>query len=662
MTLGLFCGTALLALVLAQLRHLGVPQTVVAVLVGGGAPAGLYLAWAGYRDDRRAQVVAEGTRLSLADVANQFAAAVREQWDAEARVQHLNDPYPLPVRWVPADASLFDEWGRLATLATTGAGWPSPTGSWAASSSDLSGEGNQLAGLLARVPTGRLVVLGEPGAGKTMLMVRLALDLLKSRAPGGPVPVLVPVASWNPAEQDLHEWLKAQLSIAWPALTEPAPFGAEGTTRIGALLAEGLIFPILDGLDEIPDAVRGSAIARINNAARPEEHLVVTCRTAPYRDAVRPADGIEVTLHAAGIELRPLDTETVAKYLREDAGGPVGAARWDVIFGSPQDHVPLTRVLSNPLMIGLARVIYNPRPGDDARALPDLAALCDLADETAIKRHLFDAFIPAAYRHRPHPSTQPRWSAEHAGIWLAFLARHLEYDIHSPDLRWWQLFKTTSRGSAGLTVGLATGLITGLAVEAAFAVVGLVVGWANGGFGARGLALGLKFEFLAALVAGLVAGLTGAVATVVKSEVDPRPARGTRWNLRRDLLTEVTAGTVAGVLVGAVITVVTGIAAGVGAGLAFGIAAIGMSIRARRRGAILNFREGSRAGVMLGVVIALTFGIVVWNLIGPASARSMGLTAGVVGGLTAGLVALVADRGDHRPARGTRWNGFGGES
>ena len=30
---------------------------------------------------------------------------------------------------------------------------------------------------LALVPTGRLVVLGEPGAGKTMLMIRLVLDL-----------------------------------------------------------------------------------------------------------------------------------------------------------------------------------------------------------------------------------------------------------------------------------------------------------------------------------------------------------------------------------------------------------------------------------------------------------------------------------------------------
>jgi hypothetical protein len=44
--------------------------------------------------------------------------------------------------------------------------------------------GGQLVDVLARVPTGRLVVLGEPGTGKTVLMVRLVLDLLARRESG----------------------------------------------------------------------------------------------------------------------------------------------------------------------------------------------------------------------------------------------------------------------------------------------------------------------------------------------------------------------------------------------------------------------------------------------------------------------------------------------
>ena len=92
----------------------------------------------------------------------------------------------------------------------------------------LAGEGGELADVLDRVPTGRLVVLGEPGSGKTMLMVRLVLDLLARRAAGGPVPVLAPVASWDPSGQDLRDWLSTRLITDYPALAGPPPPGAAG--------------------------------------------------------------------------------------------------------------------------------------------------------------------------------------------------------------------------------------------------------------------------------------------------------------------------------------------------------------------------------------------------------------------------------------------------
>lgn len=116
-----------------------------------------------------------GGGLSLVQVADQLAVAIEAQWRAEATVRRLNDPYPLSVSWHAADASLTDAWASLEKLATSGAGWPAhpPAGTWAAGPDDLAGEGGELAEVLARVPTGRLVVLGEPGAGKTMLTVRL---------------------------------------------------------------------------------------------------------------------------------------------------------------------------------------------------------------------------------------------------------------------------------------------------------------------------------------------------------------------------------------------------------------------------------------------------------------------------------------------------------
>jgi hypothetical protein len=83
-------------------------------------------------------------------------------------------------------------------------------------------------------------------------------------------------------------------------------------------------------------------------------------------------------------------------------------------------------------MVGLARAIYNPRPGELAGTLRDPAELCDpaLGDQTEAESLLYDAFIPAAYRDHP----AGRWTARQAEPWLVFLARHLEQTIGSPDL------------------------------------------------------------------------------------------------------------------------------------------------------------------------------------------------------------------------------------
>ena len=414
----------------------------------------------------------------MAQVADQLAVAVGGQWNDEAAMRRLNDPYPLPVSWAAADPALTDAWESLVKLATSGAGWPAPTpaGTWAAGPDDLAGEGGELVEVLARVPTGRLVVLGEPGAGKTMLMVRLVLDLLARRASGGPVPFLTSVASWNPADQDLRDWLRAQLVIDHPALAGPPSTDMTEPTLAEALLASGLILPVLDGLDEIPEGVRASAISRINDALRPGEHLVSTCRSKEYRDAVRPRDGAEVTLRAAAVQLRPLDADVVRGYLCDDAAGPVARARWDPVLAVLGTDAPAGQALDTPLTVGLARAIYNPRPGELAGTLRDPADLCDpaLADRIAVKSLLLDAFIPAAYRH----DTAGRWKAHDAERWLVFLARHLERKIGDPDLAWWQLPQAIPDFAlAGVMCGAIFGAMIGAVVGVSYGVVaGIVAG------------------------------------------------------------------------------------------------------------------------------------------------------------------------------------------
>jgi len=100
------------------------------------------------------------------------------------------------------------------------------------------------------VPTGRLVVLGEPGSGKTVLVLRLVLDLLGRRRSGDPVPVLVSAASWDPTVSGPYGWLAGQLALSYPSLAGTADPGSV-SRRFRMLIDSGLIVPVLDGLDEI---------------------------------------------------------------------------------------------------------------------------------------------------------------------------------------------------------------------------------------------------------------------------------------------------------------------------------------------------------------------------------------------------------------------------
>lgn len=291
--LAVLCISTGISLTLGDKFHLGLAAISVGIV--GGLP-GLYLAWAVVRGNEDLSIT------NLAGLADQLAALVRQQWEIEAGNRRLNDPYPLSVSWTAGDADVSDTWDVLTTLARTGIGWPSPSSSnhWASHAGDLAGSGNDITGVLDKVPTKRLVVLGEPGSGKSMLMVRMVLDLLADRVPGGSVPLLVPLASWNPGTQTLRDWLSDRLILDYGALGNKRSRLDQGSL-FSQLLKERLIMPLLDGLDEMPEQLRSRAIEAINDALRPAESVVITCRTADYREAISRPHGSGVTLRGAAV-------------------------------------------------------------------------------------------------------------------------------------------------------------------------------------------------------------------------------------------------------------------------------------------------------------------------------------------------------------------------
>ncbi|MEH6373471.1 NACHT domain-containing protein [Streptomyces sp. KLMMK] len=329
--------------------------------------------------------------------ADALAEAVRSQWAAEAQLRRLQDPEPLRVRWSRVGPPLADHQSNVH-----GGPVPPPR--------DDDQQLGRIVEAYEEVPSRRLVVLGGPGAGKSILAVQFVLGMLAARQPGGPVPVLFPLAGWDPQAVTLRAWLAERLSAEYP------PLAASAGDHILAeeLLRAGLILPVLDGFDELPPPVQGEAMRRLNRELDERLPVLLTCRTIAWSRAVEAGD---VLTAADVVELRRLDFGTARAYLERTARPDGrGSTSWTPVLEAPPE--PLTEVLGTPLMVALARTVY----GDTSRDPAELLDAARFPTAESIEEHLLEAFVPAAFGDAPGST----WRPEAAHRWLRRLARDLD--------------------------------------------------------------------------------------------------------------------------------------------------------------------------------------------------------------------------------------------
>ncbi|GAA0234109.1 hypothetical protein GCM10010492_36190 [Saccharothrix mutabilis subsp. mutabilis] len=401
--------------------------------------------------------------------ADALARSVARQWEREAAARGLTRPLDVPwasttLPVAPAAAEVVGD-PRVKRLR-------------------LRGTVADMARTFVGLPARQLVVIGAPGAGKTSAAILLTLSLVERRAPGDPVPLLLPLSTWDPAEPDLSTWIVRRLAADHPAF---GANGAYGPAAARALVDGGMVLPVLDGLDEVAPAGRAAVARAVTTAVGRDRPLVLTARSAEYQEVI---SGSGTTIgRAAVVELGTVRAEAAADYLA--SGVPDGDHRWDAVLAELRRHPEgvLARALSTPLAVYLAKTAYAPSATDPADLLTS-----DTPEE--VDRHLLDAYLPALYPEADR-ATRTRW--------LAFLARRLERKPGT-DLSWWRLFLLLPRPDLVVPAGRGALLATLVAVLITVRITlrdwRAVPVWVL-------LVGAVAFALTAAVVGGAVGGLLG---------------------------------------------------------------------------------------------------------------------------------------------------------
>ncbi len=176
----------------------------------------------------------------------------------------------------------------------------------------------------------RLAVLGEPGAGKSFSLERLAVHLARHalREVAAPVPVLVRLGLWTREADTLQHFIETQL-------------GKLGHDFV-ALRAQRRAVLMLDGLNEIPTHQRALKAQAVRQMAEDERFaaVIVSCRQQDFVD--------DYALPFDQLTLEPLSPMQVHDFLhrvyRESFGPQEGQARaekrfWQIAGGQTLEDV-----------------------------------------------------------------------------------------------------------------------------------------------------------------------------------------------------------------------------------------------------------------------------------------------------------------------------------
>lgn len=196
----------------------------------------------------------------------------------------------------------------------------------------------------------RLVVLGAPGAGKSMLLKHIALTYAERlpNARGQPIPVLI----------ELHRLAEPNATIEREIVAELGRTGfPRAETFVAQNLKNGSFLLLLDGLDEMTAAQRRQAARSIKDLAGKHESLriVVTCRVAVYKGELD--DTAEQRL-----ELVDFNDHQIRRFLRTWAPTMPPGKSVEELLKALAYRPQIKKLAGNPLLLTIIAYLYADHP------------------------------------------------------------------------------------------------------------------------------------------------------------------------------------------------------------------------------------------------------------------------------------------------------------